>query len=239
MAIVPQQGHAIDSRVLREFRLLSKTGAVRSDALSRCHPDGWGIVGWEGGEPLYLGRQPSDAFSDPEFDRACAKLDGLRPGSHIIAHVRKASPGYSVSLENTHPFLNGRWAFAHNGSIRYFDKTSITDSERFFGELMRRERRGSLCMVAAIEQQVKLVHERYPDSSSITFLLSDGTELYAYRDYREYRDYGKYYTMYHATVDGVTVVSQERFFEADWHEVGNRQLLRVSASGQSLEDLSV
>ncbi len=43
--------------------------------------------------------------------------------------------------------------------------------------------------------------------------------------------------MYYATVEGMTVVSQERFFEADWREVGNRQLLRVSASGLSLDDL--
>jgi len=42
-----------------------------------------------------------------------------------IAHVRDASVG-GPALVNTHPFTYGRWLFAHNGTVRPFERVAPT-----------------------------------------------------------------------------------------------------------------
>jgi len=37
----------------------------------------------------------------------------------VLAHVRDASVG-PVAEENTHPFVHGRWVFAHNGTVAQY-----------------------------------------------------------------------------------------------------------------------
>ena len=81
--------------------------------------------------------------------------------------------------------------------------------------------------------EVKRVHDGY-DYSSITFLLSDGSELFAYRDYTKNEDY---YTMYFTTLRDRFVVSQEKLFESDWHEVPNRRLLHISGPNMNLTSI--
>src|SRR5436190_15778595 len=84
---------------------------------SREHKDGWGIA--------YYGDRPAPevahglgpAHADPEFER----VSGLVSSHAVLAHVRLKSVG-EVAVRNAHPFLRGRWAFAHNGTVRDFDK---------------------------------------------------------------------------------------------------------------------
>jgi glutamine amidotransferase len=82
----------------------------------------------------------------------------------VLAHVRDASVG-RVALVNTHPFVEGQWVFAHNGTVARYRKsrtvrqallaaispdrqrrlTGETDSERCFQLFLTRlEGRGSL-----------------------------------------------------------------------------------------------
>lgn len=78
---------------------------------------------------------------------------------------------------------------------------------------------------------MKAIHDQYK-YTSITFLLSDGIDLYAYRDFA---DYSYYYTMYFTVLDDLIMVSQEEFFDSDWQEVENNQLLHASDSGMDLQ----
>jgi predicted glutamine amidotransferase len=121
----------------------------RADQAGLSHPHGWGIATYTDGTP-HVERQACAAYRDEHFRRAAARAYSRT----VVAHVRRASVG-SVALENTHPFVHGEWVFAHNGTLRAFDKIrqqmlnamtpehrkairGSTDSEHIFHLLMSR-----------------------------------------------------------------------------------------------------
>jgi hypothetical protein len=61
----------------------------------------------------------------------------------------------------------------------------------------------------------------------MTFVLSDGRDLYAHRDYTQA---GGYYTLFYTALDDAFVIAQQPFFESRWSEVGNSQLIHMSSS---------
>lgn len=95
--------------------LCSEHNALRMQ--SHLHPHGWGIA-WYGARGPRIRRGVMPAHSDAAFVRA-----GRTARSRIVlAHVRDASVG-RVALENTHPFVEGRWVFAHNGTVARFKRS--------------------------------------------------------------------------------------------------------------------
>jgi len=116
--------------------LCSAENALRFQ--SHKHPHGWGIGWWEDGLPR-VRRGILPAHSDGAF------LDAGRAirAPVVVAHVREASVG-PVRQENTHPFLHGRWLFAHNGTVaRFKDREEVRDA--LAAEIdpdLRRELRG-------------------------------------------------------------------------------------------------
>jgi len=84
----------------------------RIDRRGESHPDGWGLGFYVDGGPPEIVRSASPAFEDHQFlamaERVCART--------VLAHVRQATVG-GASLANTHPFVYGRWIFAHNGTV--------------------------------------------------------------------------------------------------------------------------
>lgn len=228
-AVIPKHHSLLQSDRLRAFRKLSVSGKVRSGA-SPGHHDGWGVVIWRDGHPSYLAREPTDASNDPLFHQVCTQIDNLKVSSHLIAHLRKSSSG-AITKENTHPFILGDWAFAHNGTIFKHDLSTKNDGQLFFEQLLLRGSKESI--TDAIRAQARSIHDQYK-YTSITFLLSNGIDLYAYRDFT---DYSYYYTMFFTVLNDRVMVSQERFFDSDWIELNNFQLLHVSESGTDIQDL--
>lgn len=123
----------------------------RCDLRGECHGDGWGIGWFRQGRPEIV-RSTAAASTDPEWNAASESV----LSEAVIGHVRQASVG-SLSLENTHPFVHGRWIFAHNGTLTGFDQLSprmveeigadlrpwrvgTTDSELIFYWLLERLR---------------------------------------------------------------------------------------------------
>ncbi len=94
--------------------LCSAENALRFQ--SHKHPHGWGI-GWyrEGVPQRHLGLLP--AHHDETFVSAARAL----ASGVVVAHVRDASIGRVIE-ENTHPFVHGRWLFAHNGTLARFKR---------------------------------------------------------------------------------------------------------------------
>lgn len=222
LGIIPSSGSVVDFSLLRSFRNLASRGNV-CEGSDPGHGDGWGIVVWIEGKPLYLGREPADAFTDGLFEDACLKGESMRVSSPLMAHLRKASVGLKVR-ENTHPFVYDNWAFAHNGMIRKLKLRYTTDSQWFFESVMSEKRKNGGDILDAITKNVKTVREVYP-YSSITFLLSNGREVYAYRDCTTNLDY---YTLYYARTQGAVVISQEKFFDAPWRTLDNGSMLVVN-----------
>lgn len=101
-------------------------------ALSERHKDGWGIAWYPDGEgedaatagrgrPVVSGRsaRPTVAkgVDTARASTAYGDATGRADGELILAHLRRASVGLPVQPENTHPFVAGQIAFAHNGQF--------------------------------------------------------------------------------------------------------------------------
>jgi predicted glutamine amidotransferase len=161
-------------------------------ALGREHSDGWGIAVHDAKEGWTLTKQCTSASSDPAFDAAVSDATGAL----LIAHVRKRTVG-GVTFENTHPFRHKEWVFAHNGTIECVAalRAAIapgaampkgdTDSELLFAFLMSRlasqgAKRSPIIAHMVLARAVEDLAKVTP-SGSVTFVLSDGSALYAYR----------------------------------------------------------
>ncbi len=99
---------AADHLVFNSHSLLCQS---QCDSTHRTHPDGWGVVAYRQSR-IDCWRSEKPAFSNADFSAACQAAKSTT----ILAHVRLASKG-GKTLENTHPFVFGRWAFAHNGTL--------------------------------------------------------------------------------------------------------------------------
>lgn len=150
----------------------------------RSHRDGWGIVGPVGRRIVDFGRSIADASADPSYEEAVARAATADPDGFVLAHVRNASVG-ARTLANTHPFVRDGWAFAHNGTVHGLEAPEgwvpegDTDSERFFLHLLAANRPG-VPMGGAIRTVVSRI-DRTRRYTSLTFLLTDGRQLFAYR----------------------------------------------------------
>jgi glutamine amidotransferase len=113
--------------------------------------DGWGIAEWRDDMP-HVTKSTLPAFADRHFVDVAAEVSGYA----VIAHVRAATVG-RVALVNTHPFVHGPWAPAHNGTIepiahvatrldigRFGPPRGQTDSELAFLWLLNRMKRFGL-----------------------------------------------------------------------------------------------
>ena len=180
---------AVVSSEATDYRFSLRHAPRSLAALSREHPDGWGLAvhnderGWE------LSKHPACAGQDERYDDAAAAAHG----KILIAHVRKRTIG-PVGVLNTHPFRRGRWVFAHNGTIPdtswLEDRTSDerrreiegeTDSERLFAFLLSaidRARPGEADAILADEIGAAIAR---PGFGAANFILSDGNVLYAHR----------------------------------------------------------
>jgi glutamine amidotransferase len=100
-----------------EYSLLAQS---RCDRAGDSHRDGWGI-GYYVDEFPVVAWSASPAADDRKF---LVVANAIRPHA-AIAHVRDASVGVPA-LINTHPFTYGRWLFAHNGTVRPFERVAPT-----------------------------------------------------------------------------------------------------------------
>lgn len=90
---------------------------------SHRHPHGWGIGWYADGRPE-LRRGILPAHEDAAFVRAAAEARS----PVVVAHVREKSVG-DVAPDNTHPFVHGRWLFAHNGTVaRFATEASVREA---------------------------------------------------------------------------------------------------------------
>ena len=232
MGVVAPQG--IEADLLARFRQQARGHVAPGD--SPGHGDGWGIAYYEGGRPTYAGRSTGDALTDPLYPAAVEELRKRRPVGPLLAHVRKASAG-ALSVDNTHPFTRGRWAFCHNGTVWGFAPEGRSDSRAIFAALVDDIERGR----TPTEAMARLVDEISCLSyTSLTCLLTDGRTLWGLRkvgnvdeECRENACSPDYYTLGVARIGDQTVVSQEHeFLEVEaWHVVPDGHVVTVRPDG--------
>ncbi len=150
-------------------------------SLAALHGDGWGMV-WRGGSgsPTQAAKSPLSAAQDPDY----AAMTRRPLGQAGLVHLRWATDGLAVSPGNTHPFVDGDYALAHNGSVSPIDRldemlteesraslVGDTDSERYFRFVLD-------CLADSDDEThgvlraVRLLHEQFPTSSLNSVLLT-------------------------------------------------------------------
>jgi predicted glutamine amidotransferase len=162
---------AVGAHVLKDFV-----------ALTKIHGDGWGIahVGHAGQDPE-VEVSAGSALDDPAFVAATCDL---RSAASVV-HLRWATSGIAVQPQNSHPFLSGRIAMAHNGSIKpvalldaLLDPSiaatlaGTTDSERYFA-LIRQHRPHAPGLAEAVRRAVAQLRELYPEASLNALVLGE------------------------------------------------------------------
>jgi predicted glutamine amidotransferase len=200
---------------------IEELAAFRGLCLEGCggpHGDGWGMVGFPGkGPPAWVAKSTAPAQRDPAFE-AAARAAAQFPV--VIAHLRKASSG-TLSLDNTHPFAHGPWAFAHNGTIRggYAEKHAgepgKNDSRVFFARVRAHLQDEP---VEALRAALREVRDGGFAYSSITTLMSDGATLWAMREARERPEE---YDLKFLKRGGRMLVCQEPILPGAWQTVPN------------------
>ncbi len=171
------------------------------------HKDGWGIASYKHGPEPEVARGTGPAHADPEFER----VSNITSSHAVIAHVRLASVG-PINIENAHPFVWGRWTFAHNGTLQRFDQHAQTvealidedlrklirgetDSERCFYLFLSRLRARcdveappfeevARALVDTARTVVEITEQRALKPSSTNFLVTDGRLMLATRRHR-------------------------------------------------------
>jgi len=196
---------------ITEFGLVLKEAPRSLARLSREHPDGWGVAAHGGPDsiPPPSARSQHDATwrvhkgTAPagECDRFL-ELASRSAGTVLIAHVRQKTVG-PTSIENTHPFVQSGWVFAHNGTLvdhaslraetspmRLAEVRGDTDSEVLFAFLLTRldeaglTRLGSCATARAEATRVIAVATeklRARKAGAFNFLLSDGASCFVHR----------------------------------------------------------
>jgi len=161
--------------------------------LSKEHPDGWGIGWFDDGIAKIFKQGAEDVnYEKYQFDKAKEIRSKI-----IISHVRKATQG-DRSTKNAHPFKFKNWLFAHNGSVKrkpllelltngYAQLISDTDSEVYF-HLIIQEIENAGEVVRGIKSAIKKV-KNCGDYTGLNFIMSDGKNLYAYRDAAQNESY--------------------------------------------------
>lgn len=158
------------------------------------HGHGWGIATYEEGLPR-VEKQAWAAYHGEHFQKVAAR----HYSEIVIAHVRRATVG-SAGLENTHPFVHGRFSFVHNGTLPNFERLrpimlnemdplhrsevgGTTDSEHIFRYLLSKwERNPGRPLVETLRVTLRQIiawsDEIEPGASiSLNTLVSDGENL--------------------------------------------------------------
>ena len=204
--------------------------------LSTKHGDGWGVAR-STRRGVRVRKRPDAARTSTEF----ARWAGRRRADLGLAHLRWATLGLGVGADNTHPFTDGRVAFAHNGSIRppaaldrlltdhsQRHRRGTTDSERYFLAVVQLLRDG-----AAPEEALRTTADEIAataEFTSLNCLLLTPDSLYAFCRFdpagRWEDDDPDYYNLrYRVSPDAVVTASSG--WGQGWRELANGDLLVV------------
>lgn len=167
------RAHLIDT----EFSLLKQADADGNNPQT----DGWGVAWFDAaGRPRLEKSGGSAAAEKDRFAHAAAAA----VSTVVVAHIRAASRGIPVDDAHAHPFVDGGWIFAHNGSLTIRREVAAelgarrarlktdSDSEVYFQQFLKHldacgepARAFELC----VEEDWRLwenCRDRYPDTDA-------------------------------------------------------------------------
>jgi predicted glutamine amidotransferase len=204
-------------------------------ALSAEHKDGWGLA--HDGEIL----KDINAAKDSD-SLAQASVDTITDGA--LLHLRLASKGITINIDNNHPFTHGTTTFMHNGTIRPSDTaeqfindkykeliTGTTDSERYFYALLSQvDEHGLVDGVRAIVNKIRSI----ADYSALNIMVQTPDTLIAVCEFNEENKSEwsgpDHYELRFTKRGNDIVVASTGWGNGDWNHLYNHQMLIVDRS---------
>ncbi|GGB36753.1 class II glutamine amidotransferase [Flexivirga endophytica] len=157
--------------------------------LAAVHAHGCGMAWYaEGDDRLHAHRSTLAAGDDGDFEQFVHEA----PTRRGLLHLRLATPGLGLDVTDTHPFVAGGMAFAHNGAIFPQDKIDLllppgaaepegsTDSERYFARLRSNigRKEGGAAVARAAGRVLSRVRWHGMSAASLNALLLTPRELH-------------------------------------------------------------
>lgn len=169
--------------------VLGAPALERLQELATVHAHGCGMAWYgENDAELHVHRSALAAGDDGDF----ARFVHDTPTRRGLLHLRLATPGLGLELVDTHPFVAGATAFAHNGAIFPQDQVDLllppgasepagsTDSERYFARLRSNlgHKQGGLAVAHAAGRVLSRMRWHGMSASSLNALLLTPRELH-------------------------------------------------------------
>ncbi|GGE94808.1 class II glutamine amidotransferase [Mycetocola zhadangensis] len=173
----------VASRPLAPVDVLGEPAFDTFTSLAALHGDGWGLA-WRGAdEHTHAVSSPDSAARDPHY----AELTRQPLGAAGLVHLRWATGGLPVVQENTHPFTDDQYAFAHNGHVSPISRIEemltteskaklkgATDTERYFRFVMQCIREDA-SERAGVTRALHTMMDEFPHASLNAILLTPTT----------------------------------------------------------------
>ena len=262
LGVVSREPISLDRAVAEEIEPFT--------AQSEVHGDGWGVAWFEAADaaasdaaasaaqpvPLPNPRRPQIRRHLDVARESAAYREAVRSatGPMMLIHLRKASPGSALRIDNTHPFREGEAVFAHNGQFDLPEglreavlarggrtPEGTTDSELYFSliELHARDTDPATAVQRAAAEITALSLEygmRVPEALNCLYMTPELLIAYQQSDPAQARPHhtpDNYSLRYRIDADRV-IVASTGIPQTGYLEVGEGQVLVVHRN-----DLSV
>jgi len=201
-------------------------------SLSVEHKDGWGIA-----HDGKIQKELKPAHDSFDFSNAVNQLktDGA------LLHLRLASKGITVEINNNHPFIYEQFTFMHNGTIRptnsaerlISDKfkafiAGSTDSELLFYAVLSQI--AELGLIEGIKNCINLIRKN-ADYSALNIVIQTPEYLVAVCEFKEANPSGlnspDHYELRFTKTENEVVVASTGWGNTDWQRLANHQILVV------------
>jgi predicted glutamine amidotransferase len=204
-------------------------------ALSAEHKDGWGMA--HDGNIL---KNLKPAIESPELNQSASSV--MTDGA--LLHLRLASKGITINIDNNHPFTHGTTTFMHNGTIRpgntaeqFIDENykgfiqGTTDSERYFYAVLSAiDKQGLIEGVRTTVNSIRAI----ADYTALNIMVQTPESLIAVC---EFNDANKsewssedHYELRFTKRGNDIVVASTGWGNSDWNHLDNHQMLIVDRS---------
>lgn len=201
-------------------------------ALSAEHKDGWGLA--------HDGQILKDLLAAKDSESlARASVETLTDGA--LLHLRLASKGITINIDNNHPFTYGTTTFMHNGTIRPADTaeqfinqkykgliTGTTDSERFFYALLSQV--DELGLVEGVRKTVNLIRS-IADYSALNIMVQTPDTLIAVCEFNEENTTEwsgpDHYELRFTQRGEDFLIASTGWGNTDWQHLDNHQMLVI------------
>ena len=203
--------------------------------LSVEHKDGWGLA--------HEGTVIKDLKPAKDSELLTQMGQTLETNGALL-HLRQASKGITVDINNNHPFTHGTITFMHNGTIRPGDTAEqfiadkyksliqgTTDSERYFYALISMV--DELGLVEGVRKTVNLIRA-IADYSSLNIMVQTPDTLIAVCEFNpdvktEWSSEDHYELRFKKEGNDVSIDSTG-WGNSDWQHLDNHQMLVVDRS---------